>query len=76
LRSATPSKQGKAIAAWRDDGSLEGADFIRDILPKLQSLPVRAIADAMGSSIAHGSKVRCGKHVPHRRHWKALAQLA
>jgi hypothetical protein len=27
-----------AIAARRDDGSLDGVDFRRDILPKLQSL--------------------------------------
>ena len=47
-------------------------DFRRDILPKLQSLPVRVIAEAMGARISHGSKVRGGKLVPHRRHWKAL----
>jgi ribosomal protein S14 len=71
-RAATASKQRKAVAAWRDDGSLDRVDFRRDILPKLQSLPVRVIAEAMGSSISHGSKVRCGRIVPHKRHWKAL----
>ena len=74
-RAATASKQRKAVAAWRDDGSLDGVDFRRDILPKLQSLPVRVIAEAMGASISHGSKVRSGLLVPHKRHWKTLARL-
>jgi hypothetical protein len=42
------------------------------ILPKLQSLPVRVIAEAMGCSGSHGSKVRSGLLVPHKRHWKVL----
>jgi CRISPR-associated endonuclease Cas1 len=71
-RAATASRQRKAVAAWRDDGSFDRVDFRRDILPKLQRLPVRVIAEAMGSSISHGSKVRCGRLVPHKRHWKAL----
>jgi hypothetical protein len=70
------SKQRKAIAAWRDDGSLKGVDFRRDILPKPQGLPARMIAAAMGACISHGSKVRGGKLVPHRRHWKALSLIA
>jgi CRISPR-associated endonuclease Cas1 len=74
-RAATASKQRKAVAAWRDDGSLDGVDFRRDILPRLQGLPVRAIAEAMGSSISHGSKVRSGLLVPHKRHWDTLRHL-
>jgi hypothetical protein len=74
-RAATASQQRKAGVTWRDDGSLDGLDFTRDILPKLQGLSVRVIAEAMGSSISHGSKVRGGKLVPHKRHWKALARL-
>jgi hypothetical protein len=75
-KAATASRQRKAIAAWRDDGSLDGVDFRRDILPRLQGLPVRVIAETMGATISHGSKVRGGKLVPHRRHWKALSLIA
>lgn len=71
-RATTASKQRKATLEWRDDGSLADVDFRRDILPKLQSVAVRVIAEAMGSSLSHGSKVRSGKLVPHKRHWKAL----
>ena len=74
-RANTASQQRRAIAAWRDDGALDGMDFRRDILPRLQSLPVRAIAEAMGASLSHGSKVRGGKLVPHKRHWPALRDL-
>jgi hypothetical protein len=74
-RAAAASKQRQAGATWRDDGSLDGVDFRRDILPRLQSLPVRAIAQAMGCSGSHGSKVRLGKLVPHKRHWSGLMQL-
>ncbi len=74
-RAATASEQRKAAAAWRDDGSLDCVDFRRDILPQLQSLAVRVIAEAMGASLSHGAKVRSGLLVPHRRHWKALTRL-
>ena len=75
-RAATASKRRKAVVAWRDDGSLDGVDFERDILPKLQGVPVRAIAEAMGATISHGSKVRCGHTLPHKRHWRALQRLS
>ena len=74
-RAASASQQRKAVVAWSDDGSLDGVDFKRDISPKLQRLPVRLIAEAMGASISHGSKVRSGHLVPHRRHWTALLKL-
>jgi hypothetical protein len=53
-----------------------GSIHDRSNLPKLQGLPVRVIAEAMGVNISHGSKVRGGKLVPHKRHWKPLLQLA
>ena len=74
-RSQTAMAQRRAVVAWRDDGSLDGVDFWRDILPGLQRVPVKVIAEAMGASISHGSKVRSGKLVPHKRHWRALRDL-
>jgi hypothetical protein len=74
-RAATASQQRKAAVAWRDDVSLEGVDLQRDILPGLQSVPVSAIAEAMGACISHGPKVRCGHTVLHKRHWSALQKL-
>jgi hypothetical protein len=74
-RAKSASKQRNAVTAWRDDGSLDDINFRRDILPQLQSLLVRVIADAMGTTISHASKVRGGKLVPHKRHWNALRHL-
>jgi hypothetical protein len=45
-------------------GSLDRVDSRRDILPRLQGLPVRVIAEVMGSSVSHGSKVQCDWLVP------------
>jgi len=74
-RSTTASKQRRAAATWIDDGSLATIDFVRDIAPKLAKLPVKTIAEAMESSISHGSKVRGGLLIPHRRHWRSLLVL-
>jgi hypothetical protein len=47
-------------------------DFQRDVLPRLQSLPVRVVAAAMDASI---SRVRAGAQNPHPRHWGSLAAM-
>lgn len=75
-RAATAKQQRRAIAAWQDDGSIQGVDFDRDVLPGLQGIPVREIANAMDASISHASKVRNGHARPHKRHWKNLQALA
>jgi len=41
----------------------------------VQTLPVRVIAESMGSSIAHGSKVRSGLLVPHDGIGRRFSQL-
>lgn len=74
-RGASNAAHRRAVAAFVDDGSLEGLDFARDIAPGLAALPLRAIADATGLSQAYCSKMRAGKCIPHRRHWQALARL-
>jgi hypothetical protein len=61
--------------SWRDDGSLNGVDFPRNILPRPEGVPVRAIAEAMGCGCSHGPKVRSGLLVLHKRHWKTLIRL-
>jgi hypothetical protein len=55
---AAASRQRQAVVARREDGSFDGVDFRRDILAKLQGVPVRVVAEAMGATISHGSKVR------------------
>jgi len=49
--------------------------FARQILPTLQTVPVRAMAEATGLTRAYCSMIRRGLSVPHPRHWKALREL-
>ena len=74
-RAVTARRQRRAGLAWQDDGLLKGTEFDRDILPGIQNVSTRTIADAMGCSISHASKVRTGRVVPHKRHWQHLARF-
>ena len=63
------------MTQWKDDGSLEGVDFNRDIFPKLKERMVREIVEATGLTRTYASQVRAGKVIPHKRHWVILANL-
>ena len=66
-----------AAAAWKREGN-EGTDqmdFAQDVLPRLQSVPLREMSQATGLSQAHCSFVRRGLRMPHPRHWPALERL-
>jgi hypothetical protein len=66
-----------AVAEWeREHEEPANPDvFARDILPRLQGVPLRAIAQATGLSEGYCSFVRRGQKVPHQRHWDALRVL-
>jgi len=74
-RTSTNTQQRRASEAWKEDGSLNGVDFARDILPRIQGVPVRALAATMNVGVCHASNVRSGRAKPHKRHWKALMDL-
>jgi len=74
-RGASNAAHQRAVAAFVDDGSLDGLDFARDVAPRLAALPLRTIAEATGLSQAYCSKMRAGRCIPHRRHWQALARI-
>ncbi len=57
-------------------GQLPDRDvFVREILPDLQGLSLRAMAKATGLSSGYCSMVRRGLCVPHPRHWEALRSV-
>ncbi len=64
--------QYRLNSAWIDDGSLDGIDFARDILPLIAKMPLVRMAKMIGLSQAYCSLIRSGKVVPHRRHWASL----
>ena len=67
----------RAVAEWNASNERPSAQAFREeILPKIQSLSLRQLADATGLSIDYCSKIRRGIKVPHPRHWAALASSA
>jgi hypothetical protein len=66
LRARRPSDQ----PAWLDQ-----VTYLREIQPRLLSVTVPAIRTALGLSKAYVTNIRCGKRLPHPRHWRTLAQL-
>ena len=77
-RGRATAAQMAAVAAWErdNDDAHDGIDFTRDVLPGLQQVPLRVMADATGLSEGYCSFVRRGRKVPHRRHWAALGRLS
>ncbi len=51
-------------------------DFVHDILPRLQAVPLCRIMKATGFSLRYCLVIRRGLHVPHPQHWHALKRLA
>lgn len=75
-RAESVSRQRRAAVEWKDDGSTRGIDFARDILPQIQHVPVNELATTTRLSTAYCSKVRSGKFIPHKRHWRAFQAAA
>jgi CRISPR-associated endonuclease Cas1 len=79
------ARRGRSIAAskveiaeWeaRYGKLLDPTAFQRDILPRLQGIPLRRLMDATGLSLRYCSQIRRGEKTPHPRHWDALRRLA
>jgi len=56
------------------EGLRNEADFLREIQPRLQNVPLRDISLATGFSLGYCSLIRRGLRVPHPRHWEVLQQ--
>lgn len=74
-RRAKASMNRRAVVAWKDDGSLEGLDFARDILPKIQGVAISTLSKSLRCCASYACKIRGGKYAPHKRHWQALLKL-
>jgi CRISPR-associated endonuclease Cas1 len=78
-RSEAIVEQRRRSREWRrENPGATGHDrawFLREVLPRLDPIPLRAIARATGLSLAACSRYRGGVRIPHPRHWKALATL-
>jgi hypothetical protein len=82
----TNRKRGEAIVEQRrrsrqwkreNPGGVrhDRAWYLREVMPKLDDVPLSAIARVTGLSLAACSRYRAGVRVPHMRHWDALLAL-
>ena len=78
LRGATQRRQAAAVKAWKlSDLSqwLTESVYLKQVMPRLQSLTVSAIASALNISLPYATDICKGRRHPHPRHWKVMAQL-
>jgi hypothetical protein len=78
-RGAAIAEQRRRNRQWKREYP-EGAGrdrswFLRDVMPKLDDVPLSAVARVTGLSLSACSRYRTGTRVPHPRHWEALWQL-
>ncbi len=78
-RGAAIAEQRRRNRRWKREHP-EGAGhdrawFSREVMPRLDDVPLRAIARVTGLSLAACSRYRAGTRVPHPRHWEALLDL-
>ncbi len=67
-------EQRRATREWEREHpeKVNPAAFVREILPKIQDVPLSALMAATGLSKRACSLIRRGLSVPHMRHWVAL----
>ncbi len=67
-----------AKRAWRSSPEADWPDedtYVRQIQPQLAGVTISALASTIGVSEPYAAHVRAGRHRPHPRHWKVLAEL-
>lgn len=75
-RSARLAQRKREERAWLPDHEWSEEQYREMVLPKLAEVPLSAVAKATGLSISACSRIRSGKLLPHRRHWRILLEIA
>ncbi len=78
LRSATKRRHDAELRKWQPSclpDWLNEAAYRHRVQPRLAEISVPKIAAALGVSQPYATDIRAGKRVPHRRHWKTLANI-
>jgi CRISPR-associated endonuclease Cas1 len=76
--SETQRKHEAAKRAWRSTPQPAMPDegtYIREIQPRLASIPISKIAATLGVCESYAADIRSGRRRPHPRHWEALGRL-
>lgn len=82
--SAQRKRARSARESWRENQEWKAAhgeerpkiDYEEEILPGLEEVVIRRIAEPTDLSMSYAAAIRSGREVPHRRHWPALLELA
>jgi hypothetical protein len=65
--------------SWWDPSSLPSwlneECYVQNIQPRLRTIKVREMSEAMYVSKPYAAQVRAGRCRPHPRHWQTLARL-
>jgi CRISPR-associated endonuclease Cas1 len=75
-RGATQSRQQRERREWEaanPGASFDPESFTREILPRIQGVPLSELARMTGLSLLYVSQIRRGVKVPHPRHWPSFA---
>lgn len=74
-QSVRMSERRRAAREWDEEHGTEYAPdmFTRDILPRIQGVPLSALMQATGLSKRQCSRIRQGLSTPHPQHWAALS---
>ena len=77
-RSKTMRQRKREATEWDTHVSelREPGQFAREILPGIQDIPLRRLAEATGLSVSYCALIRRGERVPHPRHWQGLRDAA
>src|SRR5262249_52679423 len=69
-RAATMATRKRAEAEWdRKPPPVDPSVFTREILPRLEGLPLHRLAAASGLSLRYCALIRSGERTPHPLHW-------
>jgi hypothetical protein len=75
-RAQTMRQRHREAAAWGDGDLTDPGHFERMILPTIQDIPLRRLAEATGLSLGYCALIRAGERVPRPQHWPAFARAS
>jgi CRISPR-associated endonuclease Cas1 len=77
-RSETQFRHQAEMHLWKSSDLPTWLDenyYLSEIQPRLPRITLSVLSTKLGVSTPYAVDIRCGRRVPHKRHWQALAQL-
>jgi CRISPR-associated endonuclease Cas1 len=77
-RSETQRRHAAAKRVWLSSPKpawLNECTYLEKIQPRIVGVSISRLSSTLGVSESYAADIRAGRHRPHPRHWKALAEL-